>query len=88
MIRTHITPQQANILIPVPQNYIGKEVEVLLYTMDELEEEKPKVNNMPNSYGVLTKVATTKLPKKQVSFNALSIDTKNFTFDRNQANER
>lgn len=33
-------------------------------------------------------VEAKELPKKQVSFNALSIDTKNFKFDRNEANER
>ena len=28
------------------------------------------------------------LPKKQVSFNAIFIDTKNFKFNRDEANER
>lgn len=28
------------------------------------------------------------LPKKNVSFSALSIDTKNFKFDRDEANKR
>lgn len=31
---------------------------------------------------------TNELPKKHVSFKALSLDTKNFKFDRNEANER
>jgi hypothetical protein len=40
MIRTVITPQQQNISIQVPQNYIGKQIEVLLYAVDELVEDK------------------------------------------------
>lgn len=36
MIRTVITPEQQNISIVVPKNYIGKQIEVLLYAVDEL----------------------------------------------------
>ena len=42
MIRTLITPQQQNISIVVPQSYVGKQIEVLLYAIDELTEEKTK----------------------------------------------
>lgn len=35
MIRTVITPQQQNISIDLPQNYIGKKVEVIAFTIDE-----------------------------------------------------
>ena len=55
MIRTHITPQNRNISIAVPQNYVGKQVEVLLYTVDELEDEKPKANTMAQYKGLLSK---------------------------------
>jgi hypothetical protein len=64
MIRTHITPQQGNILIAVPQNYIGKEVEVLVYTIDELQEEKPKANTMSKYKGLLTKEEATALQQQ------------------------
>ena len=40
MVRTLITPQQQAISILVPQNYIGKQIEVLLYAVDELVEEE------------------------------------------------
>lgn len=40
MIRTLITPQQQTISILVPQDYIGKQIEILLYAVDELTEEK------------------------------------------------
>ncbi len=35
MIRTLITPQQQNISINLPQNYVGKQVEVIAFTIDE-----------------------------------------------------
>lgn len=35
MIRTLITPQQQNISIDLPLNYVGKKVEVIAFTIDE-----------------------------------------------------
>ena len=35
MIRTVITPQQQNISIDLPQDYIGKKVEVIAFTVEE-----------------------------------------------------
>ncbi|WP_316825737.1 hypothetical protein [Pedobacter miscanthi] len=43
MVRTIITPDKENISIDVPKAYIGKQIEVLVYAVDELKEmEKPK----------------------------------------------
>lgn len=57
MIRTVIIPQQQNISITVPKDYIGKQIEVLLYAVDELiEGEKTvKVNNAAKYKGILSK---------------------------------
>lgn len=38
MIRTTVTPNKKNISIDVPEDYIGKQVEILLYATDELKE--------------------------------------------------
>ena len=35
MIRTVITPQQQNISIDLPEEYIGKKVEVIAFTIEE-----------------------------------------------------
>ncbi|MES2703385.1 MAG: hypothetical protein V4649_12140 [Bacteroidota bacterium] len=35
MIRTVITPQNGKIYIDVPQDYVGKKVEVIAFTIDE-----------------------------------------------------
>lgn len=57
MIRTIITPQQQNISIAVPENYIGKQIEVLLYSVDELTEvEKTAMpNNAARYKGIFSK---------------------------------
>ena len=42
MGRTLVTPQQQNISIVVPENYVGRQIEVLVYAVDELVEEEKK----------------------------------------------
>lgn len=39
MIRTVVTPQQQNISINVPKNFVGKQVEVIAFTIDEATKE-------------------------------------------------
>ena len=56
MIRTVITPENNKILLTVPNSYIGKEIEVFLYSKDELNEEKAvKRNNAARFKVLLTK---------------------------------
>lgn len=45
MVRTLVTPKEQKITINVPQNYIGKQIEVLLFAVEELAEEKVISNN-------------------------------------------
>jgi hypothetical protein len=35
MVRTLVTPEDQNILIRVPEDYIGKQVEVIAFTLEE-----------------------------------------------------
>ena len=35
MIRTVLTPQQQHVSIHVPENYVGKQVEVIVFTIEE-----------------------------------------------------
>ncbi len=42
MIRTIITPDNQDLSIHVPESYIGKEVEVLLYVLDEVDQMEKK----------------------------------------------
>jgi hypothetical protein len=57
MVRTLLTPQQQNISIQVPKDYLGRQIEVLLYPIDELiEEEKEQTPNNAAKYkGIFTK---------------------------------
>jgi len=56
MIKTIVTPKNNKLQLSIPNNYIGKEIEVLLYAKDELVEEeraKPK-KTMADFCGVLS----------------------------------
>lgn len=68
MIRTIFTSKNDNVVFPIPAEYIGKELEIIVFPTDE----------------VLSKP----LPSKKVTFNAISIDTRQYKFDREEANVR
>jgi hypothetical protein len=70
MVRTTVKSSSAYVSIAIPPNYIGKELEVIVYDKNEGLE------------------SFTNGSKKKVSFEALSIDTKKFKFNRDEANER
>lgn len=42
MIKTVIIPKNNKLQVSIPDSYIGKEIEVLLYSKDELEQKKPE----------------------------------------------
>jgi hypothetical protein len=42
MIRTIVTPLNSDLHIQIPANYIGKEIEVLLYSTEEINDSKNK----------------------------------------------
>ena len=55
MIKTIVIPKNNKLSLSIPDSYIGKEIEVLLYTKDELQEEKAKPKrSMPDFSGVLS----------------------------------
>jgi hypothetical protein len=54
MIRKTITPDKQTVSIDVPENYVGKQIEVLVYATDELEEQKADLKkNTPKLRGAL-----------------------------------
>ena len=69
MVRTIITPDKQTISFDIPKDYIGRQIEVIAFAMDEELAKEPAI-------------------KKMVSFNALTIDTHGYKFDRDEANER
>jgi hypothetical protein len=40
MIRTTITPKNQDLSIHIPEDYVGRQIEVLLYAVDELLQEE------------------------------------------------
>ncbi len=55
MIKTIVTPKDNNLYLTIPNSYIGRELEVLLYAKDELQEEKLKSQKtLANFTGILS----------------------------------
>ena len=61
MTRTSITPLQTDILLSIPQKYVGKKIEVLLYAVDEIVEELPMKTTMADFWGKLSDESAKKL---------------------------
>ena len=53
MIRTVIIPLNTELHLTIPKDYIGKQIEVLLYTTDEVKEEKANKENTRKLRGTL-----------------------------------
>ena len=66
MIRTIITPQQADVLISVPPQYIGKKLEVLLYAVEEITEEVAPPATMAQFWGILSDEAAQDLREASI----------------------
>ena len=55
MIKATVTPSSNNLQVTIPDNYIGKEIEVLLYSRDELSTQHiAKIKNASRFKGILT----------------------------------
>ncbi|WP_061298844.1 hypothetical protein [Leptospira borgpetersenii] len=64
MIRTRITPQNTDLHLSIPEMYVGKNIEVLLYAVDEIKEEPKTPVTMKDFKGILSKESATKLQEK------------------------
>ena len=69
MIRTIVIPQGQTLSFDIPEEYIGKEIEVIAFAKVEVKFEE-------------------QVPQKRVSFTALNVDTKEYKFNRDEANKR
>jgi hypothetical protein len=55
MIRTSITPVSTKVFVSIPKEYIGKKVEILLFSEEEAEDKHPvKKNTMAKYKGILS----------------------------------
>ncbi|QCO32045.1 hypothetical protein E4414_02220 [Leptospira interrogans] len=64
MIRARITPQNTDLHLSIPEGYVGKNIEVLLYAVDEIKEEPKKNVTMKDFRGTLSKESAEKLQDK------------------------
>lgn len=55
MIRTIVTPEQQDVFIRLPQNFVGKKVEVIAFTIDEATDKTIK-SDIPLTYLASEKV--------------------------------
>ncbi|GAA0525101.1 hypothetical protein [Chitinophaga japonensis] len=53
MIRTTLTPQNTDLHLSIPKDYVGKQIEVLLYATDELQQAPPVKNTLAKLRGAL-----------------------------------
>jgi len=53
MVRTVIKPYNQDISIHVPKNYVGREIEVLLYPVDEITDGQPLKKSLASLRGSL-----------------------------------
>jgi hypothetical protein len=64
MIRSLITPQTTELHIAIPDDYIGKKVEVLVFTYDEPTEiPQPNATVMGQFWGVISENTTKEMHK-------------------------
>lgn len=54
MIRTVVIPENTDVHLSVPENYVGRKIEVMYYPLDELTEEKRKITTMSAFKDMLT----------------------------------
>jgi hypothetical protein len=61
MIRTRIIPQKTDFVISVPPNYVGRQLEIFLYALDELNPEPQITATMADFWGKLSDESAQKM---------------------------
>jgi hypothetical protein len=54
MTKTVAIPQQNNLNLVIPNQYIGKKIEIIMYALEEIIEEKPVKKTMADFWGTLS----------------------------------
>jgi hypothetical protein len=61
MTKTVAIPQQNNLNLVIPNQYIGKRIEIIMYALDEIIEEKPIKKTMADFWGTLSDKTATEI---------------------------
>jgi ribosome maturation protein Sdo1 len=48
MIRTHLIPETNNVTVNIPDNYIGRKVEVIVFADEDMQNESPSQQGSGN----------------------------------------
>jgi putative transposon-encoded protein len=72
MVRTVLTPRNNNLVFSIPKEYVGRELEIIIFPTDD------------SSVSELTQQPLS----KKATFNAVSVDTRRYKFNREEANAR
>jgi hypothetical protein len=55
MVKTVITPRKKTFSLTIPEDYVGKTLEILFYSIDEIADKKEPANRKPSDFfGTLT----------------------------------
>jgi hypothetical protein len=63
MIRTVVTPDKQDINLHIPKSYVGKKIEVIVFSIDEADSE-PKKMTMSDFWGTISDETAAKLHKE------------------------
>jgi len=74
MLKTIITPRKSTYSLPIPAHYIGKMVEVLLYSTDEISENKKQNAKKPSDFFGTLNISEGETFQKHVTNSRLEWD--------------
>lgn len=63
MIRTHLIPDSNSVSVAIPDNYIGKQVEVIVFADDDIQQTPVEREKMRKYKGLLSKERALELQK-------------------------
>jgi hypothetical protein len=82
MYRAIITPKETKLIIELPKELVGRPVEILAFEIEKIGEATVKPQE-------LTETKPKRTFDDAVKFwDAMAVDMSNFTFNREEANER
>ena len=72
MIRTVITADNKILSLPLPDDFIGKKIEVIAFTLDEAQKD----------------VSSASVSVENIIFKTIKVNAKDFKFNRDELHER
>ena len=64
MLKTIAIPQENKVTLTIPNNYIGKKLEILVYSVDEIVRDKSETKTMSDFWGTISDETAADLHKQ------------------------